>query len=94
VLIGFGNFVCHLKYNKKGEKLLNCLAVKEEESVCTSSKSRKDAQRVMAEEKKTSRTIEVANPRIFGQHGLRIDSRLQIIKEAKIEKASKQVWSI
>ena len=87
VFVGFRNFVCHTKYNDRGENLLNCLCVKEQDSVATTSKSRKDAQKAAATEKNSFCSIEVGNPGMFGKRGLHIDSRLQIIEIAQFEEA-------
>ena len=87
VFIGFGNFICHSKYNARGENMLNCLAISEEDAVASSSKSRLDARTKATKDKHSVRASQVASSGLLDERGMNLDSRLQIIEIAQFEDA-------
>ena len=83
VLRRLGTFQCHTKYNDRGENCLNNLAKDDEEGVAMTAKSRREARKNRANEKDEVRSIETAQSGIFGERGLNIDTRIQIIEMAQ-----------
>ena len=51
VFTGIGNFICHTKYNERGENLLNILSVNDEDAVSSSDGSRSSSRKSMKSNK-------------------------------------------
>lgn len=89
IFTGFGNFICHTKYNDRGENLLNILSINDEDGVDTTSTSRASSRNSMKEEKNKVRAIEAGDSTIFNSRGYTIDSRIQMVEIAQFQDAQK-----
>ena len=85
VFTGFGNFICHTKYNDRRENMLNFLSKTDEEGVADTAKSRSSARQIAKNDKDAIRSIESGDRSIFNSLGMTIDSRMQMVEIAQLE---------
>ena len=89
VFTGFGNFICHTKYNDRRENLLNILSKNDNDAVVDTDKSRLCARKNMKSNRDNMRALQCGDSNIFKSRGYTIDSRIQMVEIAQFNDAQK-----
>ena len=87
---GFGNFICHTKYNDKRENKLNFVCVNNRDAVKRTASSRAEGRKKAKKDKDEVRSIASGDKELFNGRGYTMDTRMQMVEIAQFEVARKR----